>query len=117
MDERCLLIIEDDPGLQSQLRWSFDDITVDVADSREQALAILNENPKPVVTLDLGLPPDPGGTTEGFALLREIRAKHPRTKVIVITGRDEQEARRRTGHQCRSPQPNRGENRRFQPCS
>ena len=91
MDERCLLIIEDDPGLQSQLRWSFDDITVDVADSREQALAILNENPKPVVTLDLGLPPDPGGTTEGFALLREIRAKHPRTKVIVITGRDEQE--------------------------
>ena len=91
MDERCLLIVEDDPGLQSQLRWSFDEISVEVADSREQALAILEENPKPVITLDLGLPPDPGGTTEGFALLREIRTKHPRTKVIVITGRDEQE--------------------------
>ena len=91
MEERCLLIVEDDPGMQSQLRWSFDEMRVAVADSREQALAILDETPKAVVTLDLGLPPDPGGTTEGFILLREIRVKYPKTKVIVITGRDERE--------------------------
>ena len=44
-----------------------------------------------VVTLDLGLPPDPGGTAEGFELLRHIREHYPHTKVVVITGRDEKE--------------------------
>ena len=91
MEDRCLLIVEDDPGLQSQLRWSFDAINVEVATSREEALAVLQKQSVPVVTLDLGLPPDAGGTSEGFALLKHIRSEYPHTKVIVITGRDEQE--------------------------
>jgi two-component system NtrC family response regulator len=87
--DQTLLIVEDDPGLQSQLRWSFSDYKVCVADDREAALAAVRKHEPDVVTLDLGLPPDPGGVTEGFATLQEILAIAPQTKVIVITGNDD----------------------------
>ncbi len=87
-----LLIIEDDPGLQSQMRWCFDEETeVTVAEDRESALALLRRIEPQVVTLDLGLPPDPGGASEGFMLLEDILSLAPNTKVIVVTGREEQE--------------------------
>lgn len=71
---RRLLIVEDDPGLQSQMRWCFsEDLEVTVASDREAALAALRREEPEVVTLDLGLPPDPGGATEGFALLAACR--------------------------------------------
>ena len=89
---RQLLIVEDDPGLQSQMRWCFtDDLQVSVAADRETALALLRRLEPEVVTLDLGLPPDPGGSTEGFALLEDILRLAPMTKVIVVTGREEKE--------------------------
>ncbi|WP_100640511.1 PEP-CTERM-box response regulator transcription factor [Marinobacter salexigens] len=89
---RRLLIVEDDPGLQSQMRWCFsDDLEVTVASDREAALAALRREEPDVVTLDLGLPPDPGGATEGFALLEEILRLAPLTKVIVVTGREDKE--------------------------
>ena len=88
---RTLLIVEDDPGLQSQMRWCFDDIEVLVADDRSTAEALLNSHQPTVITLDLGLPPDAGGTSEGFALLSSIRKLCPDSKVIVITGREERE--------------------------
>ncbi len=91
MSERCLLIVEDDPGLQSQMRWCFDEGHVDVAGNAEEAEVILRRDEPQVVSLDLGLPPDAGGTSEGFALLRTIGHLLPRTKVIVITGREERE--------------------------
>jgi len=84
-----LLIVEDDPGLQSQLKWSFEDFDVDVAEDRAGALAHLRRLEPPVVTLDLGLPPDPGGVSEGFGLLEEILALAPDTKVIVVTGHND----------------------------
>jgi len=84
-----LLIVEDDPGLQSQLKWSFEDFDVEVAEDRESALAHLRRLEPPVVTLDLGLPPDPGGVTEGFGLLEEMLALAPDTKVIVVTGHND----------------------------
>ncbi len=84
-----LLVVEDDPGLQSQLRWCFDDYEVFVADNRESALAQLRRHEPPVVTLDMGLPPDPGGTSEGLAILEQILAMAPDTKVIVVTGNDD----------------------------
>ena len=84
-----LLIVEDDPGLQSQLKWSFEDFEVAVAEDREGAIAHLRRLEPPVVTLDLGLPPDPGGVTQGFALLEEILALAPDTKVIVVTGHND----------------------------
>jgi two-component system, NtrC family, response regulator len=84
-----LLIVEDDPGLQSQLRWSFDGCDVEVAADRENALRLLREFRPAVVTLDLGLPPDPGGVTEGFNALKELLHEDPATKVIVVTGHND----------------------------
>jgi two-component system NtrC family response regulator len=85
-DKQKLLIIEDDPGLQKQLRWSFDAYEVVVAGDRETALAHIRRHEPAVVTMDLGLPPDPDGSTEGMATLQQILALAPDTKVIVLTG-------------------------------
>jgi len=38
------------------------------------------------VLLDLGLPPDPGGVTEGLATLTQILSMAPTTKIIIVTG-------------------------------
>jgi len=81
-----LLIVEDDPGLQAQLKWAYDDFDVIIAGDRAGALAALRAEAPDVVTLDLGLPPDPDGTSEGFATLDEIMAIKPDTKVIVASG-------------------------------
>ncbi len=91
-DERpILLMVEDDPGLQKQLRWSFDRYEVVLASNREQALAALRRHEPAVATLDLGLPPDADGTSEGFATLQEILALAPTTKVIVLTGQNDRD--------------------------
>ncbi len=87
--DKKLLIVEDDPGLQSQLRWSFEDYDVGIASDRSSALAQLRRMEPGVVTLDLGLPPDPGGVSEGFAILEEILGLVPDTKVIVVTGHND----------------------------
>lgn len=84
--QRCLLIVEDDAGLQSQLRWSFEDYEVVMAGNRADALAAVRSHQPAVVLQDLGLPPDASGTTEGFAALTEILEQAPHTKVIVATG-------------------------------
>ena len=87
-----LLIVEDDPGLQSQMRWCFSDqIEVSVAADRDSALTALRRMEPQVITLDLGLPPDAGGASQGFALLEEILRLAPMTKVIVVTGREDKE--------------------------
>jgi len=91
MAERRLLVIEDDPGLASQMRWCIDDCDVSVAANAQEAERLLVRNAPQVVTLDLGLPPDPGGTRVGFELLETIARLQPGTKVIVITGRNERE--------------------------
>lgn len=89
--QKKLLVIEDDPGLQRQLRWSFDDCNVAVASDRESALAQIRRHEPAVVTMDLGLPPDPDGATEGLATLQQILALAPDTKVIVLTGNQNHE--------------------------
>ncbi len=81
-----LLVVEDDEGLQKQLRWSLEDYDVLIASDRPGALAALRRAEPPVVLQDLGLPPDPAGVSEGFATLQEILRLAPRTKVIVVTG-------------------------------
>ncbi len=91
LNSQALLVVEDDPGLQSQLRWSFDHYKVQVADDRESAVTAIRKNQPAVVTLDLGLPPDPGGVSEGFRTLQEILAESPHSKVIVITGNNDTE--------------------------
>ncbi len=88
---RKLLIVEDDPGLLSQLRWCFDDYEVVTAEDRESAIAELRRHEPMVVLQDLGLPPKPEGVEEGLATLRDTLQLAPYTKVIVVTGNGDQE--------------------------
>ena len=86
-----LLIVEDDPGLQSQLRWCFSDFEVFLADDEESAVKIVNELSPQVVTLDLGLPPDAGGVSVGFLILEKIISIDSSIKVIVVTGQEDRD--------------------------
>lgn len=88
---RKLLVVDDDAGLQKQLKWCFEDYAVTIAGDRPSALAVLRKDAPAVVTLDLGLPPDPANASEGLEALREILEAAPRTKVIVVTGNDDRE--------------------------
>lgn len=88
-NNKKILIVEDDPGLQKQMKWSFEDFQVFIAADRQEALSILTKEHPPVVTVDLGLPPDADGTTEGLATVEEILSKAPNTKVIVVSGNHE----------------------------
>src|SRR5437764_13139307 len=84
-----LLIVEDDPALQKQMRWAFDQYQTVIAADRESAIAQLRRYEPAVVTMDLGLPPHPDDPTEGLRLLEEIHSLSPDTKVIVLTGQND----------------------------
>lgn len=84
-----LLIIDDDKGIQKQLKWSLSDYDVVLASDRESAIAAVRRFEPRVVTLDLGLPPDEANASEGLLALKEILTLAPHTKVIVITGNEE----------------------------
>lgn len=90
-EKNKLLVVEDDPGLQSQIKWCFEDYEVLLADDRESALKQIKLHKPAVVTLDLGLPPETDNTSEGFATLKGILEIEPETKIIVVTGQDEKE--------------------------
>ena len=97
-NSRKLLVVEDDPGLQTQLKWCFEGYEVLIAGDRTAALSELEKHRPPVITLDLGLPPDSDGTSEGFQTLEDILTRSPNTKVIVVTGNnDRQNALRAVG--------------------
>ena len=86
---RPLLIVEDDPALQKQMRWAFEQYETVVASDRESAIAQLRRYEPAVVTMDLGLPPSPDDPTEGLKLLEQIHGLSPDTKVIVLTGQND----------------------------
>ena len=86
-----LLVVEDNPGLQKQLKWSFEGYQVFLAGDRASAIEQLKQHHAPVVTLDLGLPPDASNASEGLVALEEILNLAPHTKVIVVTGNDDRE--------------------------
>lgn len=86
-----LLIVEDDIGLRSQLRWHFDKYNVVLADDLESAVAAVRQHEPAVVLQDLGLPPDAEGVEEGFKCVQEIMRLAPATKIIVITGNHDYE--------------------------
>ncbi|MCH8532329.1 MAG: PEP-CTERM-box response regulator transcription factor [Saccharospirillum sp.] len=92
-NERVILIVEDDEGLQSQLKWHFDDFdtTIVTAGDRESALAAVRQYEPNVVIQDLGLPPDPEGVSEGFRCLSDILTLAGFVKVIILTGKGERE--------------------------
>jgi len=87
-----LLVVEDDEGLQRQLKWAYEGYQVVCAGDRQSAIEALRAHEPAVVTLDLGLPPDPDGVNEGFATLAEILRLKPDTKVIVATGHGARES-------------------------
>ncbi len=86
---RKLLVVEDDAGLQAQLKWAYEDYQVFMAGDHDAAIELLRAEEPDVVTLDLGLPPDPDGTSEGMAALAQILAERPGTKVIIASGHSE----------------------------
>ena len=88
---RKLLIVEDDPGLLSQLKWCFEGYDVFTAEDRASAIAELRRHEPMVVLQDLGLPPNPEGVEEGLLTLAETLKLAPHTKVIVVTGNGDQE--------------------------
>jgi len=89
-DKPRLLVVDDDEDLRTQMRWALaDEFEVSLAGDREAALAAVREGRPAVVTLDLGLPPHPGGVEEGFAALEEIHSLDTGAKVIVVTGRED----------------------------
>ncbi|MFO1367801.1 MAG: PEP-CTERM-box response regulator transcription factor [Marinagarivorans sp.] len=90
-EKEKLLIIEDDIGLQSQLRWHFDQYEVIIAGNREDAIAAVRLHEPPIILQDLGLPPDDEGVEEGFRCIREISALVPTAKIIVMTGNSDYE--------------------------
>lgn len=87
--EKVLLAIEDDVGIQKQLKWCFEDYNVVIAGDRESAIKELRRYEPKVVTLDLGLPPDESNASEGLQTLSEILSLAPKTKVVVVTGNDD----------------------------
>ena len=91
MNNNKLLVVEDDPGLQSQIRWCFENYDVLLANDRKSAIEQVKKNKPAVVTLDLGLPPHEDNPSEGFATLEQILEIDPNIKVIVVTGQEERE--------------------------
>ena len=86
-----ILIVEDDPGLQRQLKWALDGFEVECAENRADAVAAARRFEPAVVLQDLGLPPDPDGVEEGFATITELLRVLPTMKIIVVTGREGRE--------------------------
>ena len=84
-----VLIVDDDKGIQKQLKWSISDYSAVLAGDRESAIAAVRRHEPKVITLDLGLPPDAANASEGLKALEEILAIAPHTKVIVITGNED----------------------------
>lgn len=87
-----MLVTDDDEYVRGQMKWALNaQYDVLLAENREAAVALQKERKPAVVTLDLGLPPSPGDTREGFLALAEMLAIDPLVKVVVITGQGEQE--------------------------
>lgn len=84
-----LLIVEDDLALQKQIKWSLDRFECVTASDRESALAAFRRHRPAVVTMDLGLPPDPDNTSEGFRLLGQLLELDADVKVVVLTGQND----------------------------
>ena len=86
---RRLLIVEDDPALQKQMQWAFDQYETIVASDRESAIAQVRRYEPAVITMDLGLPPNPDDASEGLRLLEDLHSLIPDTKTIVLTGQND----------------------------
>jgi two-component system NtrC family response regulator len=86
-----VLIVEDDEFVANQMKWALAAThEVFLAEDRASGLELVRREQPSVVTLDLGLPPSSGDTTEGFLALSEMLQFDPLLKIMVISGQDEQ---------------------------
>lgn len=87
-----LLVVEDDAGLQRQMKWALaEHFDVLLAGTRADALALAKDQSPVLAVIDLGLPPDPDGATEGLALLEGLIDNDPNIKVVVASGNEDRE--------------------------
>jgi len=90
--KKKLLIVDDDEDLRTQMKWALaQDYEVLLAEDRKSAAVVMRKEKPAVVTLDLGLPPNPAGVEEGFSVLDDILNDDSHVKVLIITGRGEKE--------------------------
>jgi DNA-binding NtrC family response regulator len=88
-----ILLVEDDTALRMMLKDSLElyGYTVLDAECRTTAIALLRRFPDlRVMVIDLGLPPEPNSTEEGIALIKDIVTESSTSKIIVLTGQDEE---------------------------
>jgi len=85
MSKPLLLIVDDDEGIRTQLKWGIEGFNIITAGSRQNAIELFEKHHPQFVTLDLGLPPDVDGTSEGFSILAAILERDPATTVIVVS--------------------------------
>ncbi|HEX4159692.1 MAG TPA: PEP-CTERM-box response regulator transcription factor [Rhizomicrobium sp.] len=87
----AILVVEDEEGLRSQYRWLLADYRVLEAGERSTAKEIMLRDRPGIAIVDLGLPPDPDGASEGLAAVSELLDAAPETKIIVVTGNESRE--------------------------
>jgi len=92
MEKTRILIVDDDDEVRTQMKWALNShYDVLLAEDRQAGLELLKRDKPGVVTLDLGLPPSPGDTREGFLALTDMLQVDPLLKILVVTGQDEKE--------------------------
>ncbi len=85
-----ILIVDDDSGIRKQLKWGLDKhYKVLFAENGRKALELFKQHEPKVVSLDLGLPPDADGASEGLRVLEEILSQGKGTKVVVVSGNED----------------------------
>ena len=87
-----VLVVDDMESIRTQLRWGLSDrFDVTIAGSPDEARQAIQRQSFDAATLDLGLPPDPEGATQGLRLLEEFLTHDPAMKVVVLTGNADHE--------------------------
>ena len=88
-----VLVVDDDRLLRRQLHWALvERHRVLEAETRADAVELLQRERVDVVICDLHLPPDLEGIEEGLAVVEAARGERPAVPVVVITGSDNKQA-------------------------
>src|SRR5215204_4875005 len=88
-----VLVVDDDRLLRRQLHWALvERHRVLEAETRADAVELLQHERVDVVICDLHLPPDLEGIEEGLAVVESARSERPSVPVVVITGSDNKQA-------------------------
>jgi two-component system, NtrC family, response regulator len=91
-NSKKLLIVDDDETIRISLKWALSqEYEIFSASNRAEALELFERENPCLVTLDLGLPPDPHGTEEGLNTLASMVEKNQFAKIVVITGQEGRE--------------------------